>query len=168
VLGLALLSLPWVGPRPLLIGFAVLFLYAAFAAFVGVRRPAKWILVGLAVLFVASALFGGGADGLRAVTSGRTTGTHTVWYYVEGRGNARGSVTYTNAEGGTQQETEVKFPWEKYVGEVPRGTFLYLSALNKDPDFPGVTVRIVVDNNKFRESESTGTYASATASARCC
>ena len=113
----------------------------------------------------------------RPVTSGSTAGTYSVWYYVEGtrRGGEPStygtvSVTYVNAQGGTEQETEASLPWAKRVADVRPGTFLYLTAQHRNPDNYGITVRIVdaKTDNELKRSESKGLYAGATASAQCC
>ena len=89
---------------------------------------------------------------------------HAVTYLVEGAAT-QAAVTYTNAQGGTQQQ-RVRVPWQMSL-RAERGAFLYVSAQNEGRSGQ-ITVRIVVDGGDFRASDSSGAYAVATASGACC
>lgn len=89
---------------------------------------------------------------------------HTVKYQVDGFAD-EADVTYTNAEGGTQQENGVQLPWKKEF-QVTDGQFIYISAQLKI----GRTIKVEIhtDGKPFKESTSSGEYTIATANGRCC
>ena len=85
---------------------------------------------------------------------------YVVQYKVDGTSGAA-DVTYRNADGGTEQRT-VHFPWEfKFDGD--KGAFLYISAQNAWKR-GSVRVRIFVNYELRKESESEGAYKIASAS----
>lgn len=90
--------------------------------------------------------------------------TYTVTYYVEGS-TSSASLTYENEQGGTQQEI-VRVPWRKTL-EIPRNSFLYISAQNQN-SYGDLSVSIWVDGIEYKRSEATGGYTIASASGRCC
>ena len=89
---------------------------------------------------------------------------HAVKYYVKGHTESV-SLTYNNAQGGTQQE-KATVPWEASY-HVPNGSFLYISAQNQE-DSGYITVKIFVDGVEFKSSDAYGGYTIASASGRCC
>ena len=84
--------------------------------------------------------------------------TYRVKYKVGGT-TSQASVTYQNAEGGTEQ-MDVRVPWEKTIGTVERGGFLYLSAQNYE-DSGSITCEIWVDGRMWKHSTSSGAYVIA-------
>jgi hypothetical protein len=95
-------------------------------------------------------------------TSSSTASTYSVTYKVTGTAS-RVSLTYENAQGGTEQ-TSARIPWDKSF-TTGRGNFLYISAQNKG-EIGSVTCQIWVDGVKWRESTSYGAYAITTCSGR--
>jgi hypothetical protein len=83
-------------------------------------------------------------------------------HYKSGTG---ASLTFTNAQGGSQQET-IYIPWENSFRAAP-GAHLYISAQNYD-GWGNITAIILVDGREVRRSESSGRFAGTTASVRCC
>jgi len=88
--------------------------------------------------------------------------SYTVKYEVVGvSGSTKASVTYENAQGGTEQR-DIKLPWSKtYTME--RGSFVYISAQN-DHEYGGVACRIYVDGVEWKKSESKDEYVIASCS----
>ena len=84
--------------------------------------------------------------------------TYQVKYKVGGT-TSQASLTYENAQGGTEQ-MDVRVPWEKTIGTVERGDFLYLSAQNQN-DSGSITCEIWVDGNRWKHSISSGAYVIA-------
>lgn len=89
---------------------------------------------------------------------------HTVTYSVEGTASTV-SLTYNNNQGGTEQET-VTVPWTRNI-TAKDGDFLYISAQNQD-ESGDVVVRIIVDGQEIKHSNSSGRYSIASASGSCC
>lgn len=118
----------------------------------------------LSVLFSRSEPAGSSGSSSPSVTYSRP---HSVTYYVTNSSygsGGRASLTYENGQGGTQQEGDVSIPWQKTF-DMQSGSFLYISAQNKN--YSGnITVRIAVDDNEFKRSDSEGEHAIATASGR--
>jgi hypothetical protein len=107
-----------------------------------------------------------------------TPQSYSVIYRVDGRlasGTQRrlSSVTYTNAQGGHEQEQEPIIPWERIMGVSP-GAFLYVSAQDsaysayEHGAYVPLTVVILVSGVEIKRSESRGPHVIATASMRCC
>jgi|SRR3990172_6512500 len=86
--------------------------------------------------------------------------TYRVIYKVTGTAS-RASLTYENAQGGTEQ-TVVSIPWQESM-IVDSGDFLYLSAQNEG-ESGSVTCEIWVDGVKWKESTSRGAYVIASCS----
>jgi len=84
--------------------------------------------------------------------------TYRVKYRVGGT-TSKASVTYENAQGGTEQ-MDVSVPWQKTIGTVERGDFLYLSAQNQN-DSGSITCEIWVDGKMWKHSISSGAYVIA-------
>jgi hypothetical protein len=125
------------------------------------------LLLGLWFLWVlGTAILGGGSSTPRlnnAPIAPAAPRTNVVIYNVDGLdGAARASLTYTNEQGGTQQEDNVALPWRKALS-VPRGQFVYVSAQNQD-GYGGVSCDIRVDTQLFKHSESRGAYVIASCS----
>lgn len=92
-----------------------------------------------------------------------SSATRQAKYQVSGTGLA--SLTYSNAQGGTEQK-EVQLPWSTSFA-VRDGAFLYLSAQNKE-EHGSITVDILVDRQILKTSTSEGGYTIASASYSCC
>jgi hypothetical protein len=88
----------------------------------------------------------------------------SVTYFVEGSARSA-SLTYSNEQGGTEQD-KVMLPWQKTMS-VKEGRFLYLSAQNQD-QYGDITVRITVNGREVKRSTATGAYSIASASGSCC
>jgi hypothetical protein len=82
---------------------------------------------------------------------------YSVKYQVSGTANSA-SLTYSNAQGGTEQ-MEVSIPWEKTL-TVEKGNFLYLSAQNKG-EYGSITVKILINNKVWKKSTSSGAFVIA-------
>jgi len=83
----------------------------------------------------------------------------SVTYSVTGLdGGKRASLTYANAQGGTEQTT-VTLPWTKTF-TATKGQFLYIAAQNQDA-FGGVSCDITIGGTAFKHSESRGEYVIA-------
>jgi hypothetical protein len=84
--------------------------------------------------------------------------TYRVKYKVGGT-TSQASLTYQNAQGGTEQ-MDVRVPWEKTIGTVQKGDFLYLSAQNYEAS-GSITCEIWVDGRMWKHSISSGAYVIA-------
>ena len=112
------------------------------------------VVIAFAMLYV---IFGcGGTSSYPPPKSG-----YTVKYEVRGDGCYRASLTYSNAQGGTEQY-DVKLPFSKsYLMKL--GDFAYVSAQN-DNDRGKITCRIYVDGVEWKKSTSSGAYVIASCS----
>ena len=90
-----------------------------------------------------------------------TTETYQITYEVTGTALAA-SLTFTNEDGGTSQESDVWLPWT-YSFEAEEGDWVSILAQNTG-DTGSVTVTIYRDGEVFRTSTSSGAYVIATAS----
>lgn len=90
---------------------------------------------------------------------------HSVSYSVKGSATEAASLTYSNAQGGTQQE-KVRLPWETSFEAKP-GAPLYISAQN-EMQYGSVIVQISIDGKEFKTSQASGAYTIASASGSCC
>ena len=112
----------------------------------------------------------GGCNNGTAATGGTNTtqppssGTYTVLYVVSGTAT-QASLTYSNSQGGTAQET-VNLPWQRQFSMI-KGDFLYISAQNQG-DTGSVTTEIRVNGVQFKSTTSSGAFVIATASGSCC
>jgi hypothetical protein len=88
--------------------------------------------------------------------------THTIKYVIVGSASS-GSITYTNAQGGTEQ-MDVQLPFSKTF-EMQPGSFVYISVQNQS-DSGNVICAIDVDGIEVRTSTSTAAYGIATCSGR--
>ena len=90
--------------------------------------------------------------------------SYLVSYEVTGTAESV-SVTYTNRDGGTSQESNVDLPWSCPPVFCPSkiGDWLYISAQNNG-DYGSVTTKIYVDGELFKKSTSYGAYVIATSS----
>jgi hypothetical protein len=78
------------------------------------------------------------------------------------------SLTYQNAQGGTEQREATlggREPWIKRL-IVRRGANLYISAQSVSPGFRSITAKILVEGVEVKSSNSSGEYVIATASGR--
>lgn len=93
--------------------------------------------------------------------SARPRDPYVVVYRIEGKDAYRASLTYSNAQGGTEQ-TDVALPWYKTLN-VPPGEHLYISAQNLS--YQGdISCEIVVNGRSFRKSTSSGEFSIASCS----
>jgi uncharacterized protein YceK len=88
-----------------------------------------------------------------------TTTTYQVEYKVTGTAGTV-SLTYTNKDGGTSQESNVSLPWT-HSFTAKSGSFVYVSAQNMGASGT-VTTTIYRDGKEFKTSTSTGGYVIAT------
>ena len=126
-----------------------------------------WVFLGLFGWIVFSMATPSSDDGRASAPQRAPAGFH-VMYGVEavaGSTNAA-SITYTNAQGGTEQ-VQVNLPWLQIYERVSPGTHLYVSAQNASSS-GSLKVRILLDGQVVKESTSSGAYAIASASERCC
>jgi hypothetical protein len=91
--------------------------------------------------------------------------TYTVKYEITGTAS-RVDITMSNADGGTEQFSNVSVPWEKsFSVEIEKDNyfFAYVSAQNQGTT-GSVTAKIYKDGSQFKSSTSSGAYVIATAS----
>ena len=148
------------------------------------KKLIAWLFIGLVVLFIViMALPSKKSSTSVAVPTVRatvrvvapkaapTSRYRTVTYRVSGK-TAEASLTYQNAQGGTEQEDVQLYwvpagggrnprPWEKTF-TAPPGTFVYLSAQNKTAFDHDLIVEILVDGQPWKSSTSVGAYKIAT------
>lgn len=89
----------------------------------------------------------------------------SVEYKVEGHSTRSVSVTYANADGGTDQIAVAEIPWSIKF-KCKAGEFLYISAQNKQ-DAGVIIAQIIIDGRQDKLSVSSGGYVIAAASSRC-
>jgi len=116
------------------------------------------VVAGLIGWAVFSFISSGGSIGTSS------SSTHSITYHVDGS-TSKASLTYQNAQGGSQQE-DASVPWRKTIS-AKSGDFLYISAQNKE-SYGDIRVRILVDGKKFRNSEASGGFTIASANGSCC
>lgn len=85
--------------------------------------------------------------------------SHSVAYRVTGTAS-KVSLTYNNAQGGSEQISSAAVPWFKQFS-AESGTFLYVSAQNSDESGGTVHVEIIVDGSPVRQSDASGFAAIA-------
>lgn len=85
-----------------------------------------------------------------------------VEYQIIAGTRMKWSATYENEQGGTEQITDGVGSWKKKM-QVPRGSYLYLSAQNGEK-FGGIFVYITVNGEQVKRSEGSGGYCIASAS----
>jgi len=84
-----------------------------------------------------------------------------VEYRFTGDGTRNGSVTYTNADGGIEQNTsQLLNPTYTKRFTAPRGTIMSGSVQNGN-DTGSVTCELVADGAVFKDATSRGAYAIA-------
>ena len=105
-----------------------------------------------------------GSQPITGVVTVVPAGSYAVTYSVSGSAT-RGSLTYSNSQGGTSQET-VDLPWQRTFVMKPED-FLYISAQNQD-SIGNITSEIFVGSTKFKTTTSEGPFVIATASGTCC
>jgi hypothetical protein len=125
------------------------------------------VVVGIFACLIATYIIltsNSSGDGDRR-TSHRSTNIPTtlrVLYEVKGSDGARSaSLTYENNQGGTEQ-MDVDLPWRKSF-TFGYGDFVYISAQN-DQDYGTIICRILVDNEEWKKSSSSGAYVIASCS----
>lgn len=97
---------------------------------------------------------------INGVGSGPSISTaHDVKYEVTGSAS-RVSMTYKNAEGGTEQKEWI-VPYTKEF-KMKNGDFVYIAAQSVGTGFAEVTCTIYVDGKKFKTSTSSGEFVIAT------
>lgn len=91
----------------------------------------------------------------------------SITYTVTGGGGvAKASLTYENAQGGTEQEEVSSLPWSKSFTVRP-GSFVYVSAQNTSNVSGTIACEITANGTSFKRSQSSGvaTIASCNGSA---
>lgn len=129
----------------------------------GVKKGPGMIKIGLGLVVVV-----GIANGLlRTETKSNDTEAviHNVEYAVTGIATTEASLTYSNNQGGTEQQT-VTLPWSKTMPMI-KGQHFYLSAQNSESTGT-IYAQISVDGKLVKLSESSGAYTIATAHGNCC
>jgi hypothetical protein len=106
-----------------------------------------------------SLLLGGSSSDTRVKSTSIPT-TYSVKYEITGSTSSV-SVTYQNAQGGSEQG-DYKVPFNKSFS-MSAGDFAYISAQNNN-DKGDVTCKIFVNGNEWKESTSSGAYVIATCS----
>ncbi len=93
--------------------------------------------------------------------NGTVSTTHDVKYEITGDAS-RVAITYSNAEGGTEQKEWIT-PYTKEF-TMSDGSFVYISAQSQQSGFATVTCTIYVDGEKYKTSTSSGEFVIATCS----
>lgn len=124
--------------------------------------PAAYILVTVGLLVACVWLFGFAGNSRSVPRSFPESTTSQITYRIKGSAS-RVSLTYNNAQGGTEQK-EARVPWEISFN-ARSGAFLYVSAQNNG-SMGTVTCEILVDGLVVRTSTSEGAYKIATCSGR--
>jgi hypothetical protein len=107
---------------------------------------------------------GGSGGASYSATANSSPSKNYIKYRVSGD-TTEAALTYTNAQGGTQQE-KVSLPWER--DEVfPNGQSVYISAQNQK-DWGAIKVEILLNSIVVKSSTSSGAYVIARASGKCC
>jgi len=126
----------------------------------------RWRVIGLGTSLILALTACGGAaptpfrNSAPIATTAPTT--RSIVLLVEGvNGGTRAALTYTNEQGGIQQEN-VTLPWRKVLTVRP-GQFVSISAQNQDAT-GGVSCDIRGDMQPFKHSESRGAYVIASCS----
>jgi hypothetical protein len=115
----------------------------------------KWILP-LSAMFTLLA-----GEGCQKPPQDPTSVSHSGEYDVAGTGGCtHADITYTPANGGTQQLSNQLLPWS-YTFSANGGTFVYVSAQN-DQSSGTVTTTIKEDNSTLFTNSSSGAYVIAT------
>lgn len=99
-------------------------------------------------------------DAAAASTALPAVGTHRIEYRLEGT-NARAAVTYSNADGGTEQAT-VSLPYTATL-TVAAGEFVYLAAQNEGAGGT-IVCEIWLDGALWKTAQARGAYGFATCS----
>jgi hypothetical protein len=131
------------------------------------KRPplAAYILVTLGFLTACAwffGLFGGRGNVTPVLSPANSTTSYQVVYRVSGT-TSSASLTYQNAQGGSEQK-EVRLPWQlSLTGR--SGQFLYMSAQNSMQSGT-VICEIMLNGVSVKTSTSEGAYKIATCSGR--
>lgn len=92
-----------------------------------------------------------------------TSTTKEITYRVTWRGGATaGTITYQNAQGGTEQTTWQQSPWFRTL-QARAGQFVYVSAQNSN-DRGAIGCEILVNGQAFKASRSDAGYGIASCS----
>ena len=84
--------------------------------------------------------------------------------YYKGTGTARAvNITLSNAQGGTEQYSNIAVPFSFAYNNFP-SNFMYLSAQNQG-ESGSITVESYLNGNLIKRSSSSGAYVISTASA---
>lgn len=142
----------------------------AFLILVVVGLIGIWALASLGsnIADTTSLTFANIAQDLPGQSSGRPLVTTTtrcggsVTYRLQGTARTV-DITMRNAQGNTEQLSNVALPWTKPLRNVDCGEFLYLSAQNQGT-FGSVKCSISLNGTVIEEAESSGRYVIATCS----
>lgn len=133
------------------------------------RRKHLGVWLGLGVVVAAMAY--GASYNQPAAGSASASNTHTVTCKLGGTARSA-DITYSNADGGTSQQSTVDVPLtrksdggEGIQFQATEGQFLYISAQNHG-EYGDITCTIEVDGIPMKTSRSSGAYTIATCSGR--
>jgi hypothetical protein len=126
------------------------------------KKAHPLVIIGGAVVIVLI-IIGALARGGRGSTSPASSpANHSVMYKVYGT-TTSASLTYQNAQGGTEQK-DVRLPWQlSLTGR--NGQFVYISAQN-NMESGSVACEIFLDGVSVKQSSSNGAYKIATCDGR--
>jgi hypothetical protein len=113
-------------------------------------------VIGVILFFT---LFNGAFDSPSYTVPTRATALRVVEYRVTAGANA--SLTYTNANGSTEQRDVYANPWTYKFSARP-GTHAYVSAQHSKNG--AISCRILVDGVEYKSANSSGQYVIATCS----
>jgi hypothetical protein len=129
------------------------------------KKPAGCLPVLLIILGIVFVIYLLSPDRKISEAGPETKTSAVVYYHVEGSGTNSAHVTYENRTGGTEQLDSVNLPWDCPLGDVPRGTFLYISAQNNERS-GCITTSLIIDGVKTKDTRSCGEFVIATSSGR--
>lgn len=95
------------------------------------------------------------------INSYSASSMHDVKYEITGTASRVG-MTYSNAEGGTEQKEWITPYSIEY--EMSDGSFVYMSAQSQQSGYATVTCTIYIDGEKYKTSTSSGEFVIATCS----
>jgi hypothetical protein len=122
------------------------------------KRNCLEIGIAIVIVLVVFIVWIMGSSPSGSSSSSRQT-SYQVIYEITGTAHDGVSLTYENAQGGTEQGTYILPETIRFT--MNYGDFAYISAQNED-DHGSVTCRILIDGVEWKKSTSTGAYVIAT------
>jgi hypothetical protein len=124
------------------------------------KKSPTWAYILVTLLFLWAGWSFLIAPAMRQVAA---TKAYNVAYRIGGSARAV-NLTYQNASGGTEQQSDMPLPWN-IVLTAQAGQFVYISAQNQGRS-GNVTCEIVLDGVVVKSSQSSGAYSIASCSGK--